>query len=205
MRQQIEDMDHELEQYHKSNAALDLMIGELRLKMDGMQREIDDQREALGAGAGTLQRFRTDLRECVQHVADNKALKTALTALYKKHVQNFTHNIGAQGGGDGDLQRECNRQREYLEKSVESLKRKLAKDTKLHGVENARLMRENVSLLREINDLRRDKKFVDSEKAERMAAAARGRGADKREEAWREIDMQQQTIMQMARRFSEAQ
>jgi hypothetical protein len=38
----------ELEQYHKSNAALDLMIGELRLKMDGMQREINEQRESLG-------------------------------------------------------------------------------------------------------------------------------------------------------------
>ena len=37
MKEQIKEMDRELEQYHKSNAALDLMIGELRQKLDGMQ------------------------------------------------------------------------------------------------------------------------------------------------------------------------
>ena len=43
MANQIKEMDMELEQYHKSNAGLDLMIGELRLKMEGMQREQDQQ------------------------------------------------------------------------------------------------------------------------------------------------------------------
>ena len=203
MRQQIEDMDHELEQYHKSNAALDLMIGELRLKMDGMQHEIDDQRDALADGSAATNRFRTDLREAVQHVADPKALKVAMTSLYKKYVQD--QKVG-DSGADADLQREYNRQREYLEKSVECLKRKLAKDTKMHHVENARLMRENVSLLREINDLRRSKKWVDSEKAA-AAAAAGGRGVDPvaQEEAWREVDMQQETIFDLTERMQQLQ
>ena len=47
MKEQIKEMDQELEQYHKSNAALDLMIGELRDKLDGMQREIMRQRQRL--------------------------------------------------------------------------------------------------------------------------------------------------------------
>merc|ERR1712070_352610 len=87
MRQQIEEMDQELEQYHKSNAALDLMIGELRLKMDGMQREISEQKEALSEGEALIRRFRADLHECVQHLSDHKALKRTVTALYKKYVQ----------------------------------------------------------------------------------------------------------------------
>ena len=33
-------MELELLQYHKSNAALDLMIGEMRLKRDGVAREV---------------------------------------------------------------------------------------------------------------------------------------------------------------------
>ena len=45
MKDQIKEMDRELEQYHKSNAALDLMIGELRQKLDGMQRTIMSQRQ----------------------------------------------------------------------------------------------------------------------------------------------------------------
>ena len=44
------EMEFELEQYHKSNAALDLMIGEL-LKIEGMEREIAEQRAKWGARA----------------------------------------------------------------------------------------------------------------------------------------------------------
>ena len=41
MRDQMKEMEVELLQYHKSNAALDLMIGELRLKRDGLQLDHD--------------------------------------------------------------------------------------------------------------------------------------------------------------------
>ena len=40
-------MDHELEQYHKMNAALDQMIGENREKLDSMQREIMKSRQKI--------------------------------------------------------------------------------------------------------------------------------------------------------------
>ena len=39
MRKQIEEMDLELEQYHKPNRALNLMIAELKLKLDGLNKE----------------------------------------------------------------------------------------------------------------------------------------------------------------------
>ena len=32
-------MDHELERYHKNNANLDLTISDLRLKLEGLQKE----------------------------------------------------------------------------------------------------------------------------------------------------------------------
>ena len=107
-----------------TSPTLDLMIGELRLKMDGMQAEIEGQKVTLDSGASMISRFRTDLRECVQYLNDHKALKRAVTALYTKHVQD---EGAAEPGSEADPQREYNRQREYLEKSVESLKRKLAK------------------------------------------------------------------------------
>ena len=76
----------------------------------------------------------------------------------------------------------------------------------MHHVENARLMRENVSLLREINELRRSKKWVDSEKAQ-AAAKAGGRANDPvaQEEAWREVDMQQETIFDLTERIQQVQ
>merc|ERR1712023_12718 len=47
MKEQIKEMDSELEQYHKSNAALDLMIGTLREKLDAQLRSIMKQRQKL--------------------------------------------------------------------------------------------------------------------------------------------------------------
>lgn len=138
LRQQIKEMDAEMQQYHKSNAALDLMIGELRLKMAGLQEELDSQGEKLGGNRGLVKRFRTDLHETVQAIANYKKLKEGVVGLYRSYVQEAQDGAapaagkgaaaGAAGGGaSADAQREYARQREYLEKSVESLKRKIAK------------------------------------------------------------------------------
>jgi WD40 repeat protein len=215
MRQQIEEMDLELEQYHKSNAALDLMIGELRLKMDGMQREINEQRSMLGEGSSLVRRVRTDLRQCIEHLDDHKSLKKAVTSLYKKYVQD---QDAADAGSEADVQREYNRQREYLEKSVESLKRKLAKDMQMHHTENSRLMREGVSLTREINTLRREAKFMQLTSkhtglggsssampppAPGSAGMMGGGGGEEEEAAWREAEMQQQEVQRMTQILQE--
>ena len=76
MRTQVEEMDLELEQYHKSNSALDLMIGELRLKMEGMQREISAQQEELANSQEYTARFRRDLEGATRYLDDYKMLKS---------------------------------------------------------------------------------------------------------------------------------
>ncbi len=45
---------------------------------------------------------------------------------------------------------------EYLEKSVESLKKKFARDVALHRADNMRIMQDNMMLIKEINELRSD-------------------------------------------------
>ena len=158
MAQQIKEMDQELEQYHKSNAALDLMIGELRLKMEGMQQEIDLQKATMIEGETLIAKVTSDLEDMIASNRSHKTLKKSVVKLYKKYIQDdlAMNNSSSSSGGDSDVQSDYNRQREYLEKSVESLKRKLAKDMELHRNENQRLMREGVALTQEINDLRRE-------------------------------------------------
>ncbi len=51
-------------------------------------------------------------------------------------------------GMDEDLQREYARQREHLERSVVSLRKKMSKDSEIHRADNVRVMQENVSLIR---------------------------------------------------------
>merc|ERR1712185_297232 len=82
-------------------------------------------------------------------MGEPKQLKEAVALLYSKYVQTGVKKLEL----DTDSQKEYNRQRDYLEKSVDSLKRKLQKDSEVHRIDNMRIMQENVSLIREINDL----------------------------------------------------
>ena len=157
MKEQIREMDQELERYHKNNSALELTISDLRLKLDGMQREILSQRSKLGDADAKVRGLKTELHETIQHIQDPKALKDSVKRMYQKHV---TETVASRAV-EPDIAAEYTRQREYLEKSVESLKRKLNKNMELHRNDNARMMQENVSLIKEINDLRREIKGVE--------------------------------------------
>ena len=44
---------------------------------------------------------------------------------------------------DADIQKEYARQREHLERSVASLRKKLSKDTEIHRADNVRIMQVN--------------------------------------------------------------
>jgi WD40 repeat protein len=224
MAQQIKEMDQELEQYHKSNAALDLMIGELRLKMEGMQVELDEQKLKLKEAGEIIASFSADLHSLYQDIDSYKRLKVGITKLYKKNVQDseVKQSAGNKEGktGSAAAQQEFNRQREYLEKSVESLKRKLAKDMELHRADNVRLMRESVVLTGEINQLRRELRIAKAMRSKSNPTAPQtdnmqpspppgganqqgGRGGMiKSRDADREIDMQTQQIKRLRAHIS---
>jgi hypothetical protein len=65
---------------------------------------------------------------CCGNAQEPKALKEAVKRLYQSHCSDDLTPTEV----DADIQKEYNRQREYLEKSVESLKRKLHKDMESH-------------------------------------------------------------------------
>ena len=147
MKEQIKDMDLELERYHKNNSSLELTISDLRLKLEGMQREILKQRTGLGDQEAKLRGLKTELHETIQHIQDPTALKNAIKKMYQKHV---TESVASRAM-EPDIAAEYTRQREYLEKSVESLKRKLNKNMELHRSDNMRMMNENVTLVKEVS------------------------------------------------------
>jgi cilia- and flagella-associated protein 57 len=59
-------MDLELERYHKANAGLDLNISDLKLKQEGLKREVLAQRTALGKSSAAIKEFHHDLHEVAQ-------------------------------------------------------------------------------------------------------------------------------------------
>ena len=48
---------------------------------------------------------------------------------------------------DADIQKEYSRQREHLERSVASLRKKLAKDSEIHRADNVRIMQVTIQFL----------------------------------------------------------
>jgi hypothetical protein len=110
-------------------------------------------------------RLRGDLYEVLQFFQDPKQFKDTFKKMYNKYVGQLDEALtGKKSAGlqkeslDEDIHREYQRQIEHLEKTVHSLKHKLHKDSETHKSENGRIMSENVALLKEINELRREMK-----------------------------------------------
>lgn len=158
MKDQIQEMDTELERYNKNNTALDLKIEESKQKLKANKDEMALQRQNVQDMEAELKRFRTDLSNCVQYIQDPAQLKKSIVALNTKYVQNEQSVESA--GMDVDIQKEYARQRDHLERSVASFRKKLTKDATIHRADNVRIMQENVSLIKEINDLRRELKIA---------------------------------------------
>jgi len=150
-------MDLELEQYHKSNSALDLMISELRLKIDGMQREIDSLHTLAAESQGIVSRFRRDLDGSA--VDDNKKLKSSIRALFSKYVQD-EKSARVDPVMTLDPQMEFNRDREHMERNLDSLKARMVKDMQVLHSDHSKLVREGVNLTEEMNLLRREAKLL---------------------------------------------
>ncbi|ETV69937.1 hypothetical protein H257_14532 [Aphanomyces astaci] len=193
MKLQIEEMDQELEHYHKSNAALDLMIGELTLKMDGMQKDINHQSLEIKTMRQFIRQFQSDLHDSAQLLEKKKALKASVIALYKKYE---TGKIVTEVASDVDAQQEYNRQREYLEKEVESMKCKLVKGLKINHSEMMRLKRENAILTVQVNDLRREFHAVKSSQSE--VNDLKNKHRDKRSMDEREMELRRESELQKA-------
>ena len=195
MGDQIQQMDRELERYHKNSASLDLTISDLRLKQSGLQREVLSQRRLNADSEAVIKRFHHDLHETVQHVQEPKALKESVKQLYQKYVTEQVEPLELEQ----DIQTEYNRQREYLEKTVEGMKRKIHKDAEGHRGDFMRVMQENVSLIKEINELRREIKALKT-----TSQTAKGRSSKKDgKQGGRELDHQREIIAQLRSEASE--
>ncbi|KAH6584161.1 hypothetical protein BASA61_007631 [Batrachochytrium salamandrivorans] len=153
MTQQIKDMNVELDHYHRANADLDLAISDLKLKLKAAEKEVATERSKVNSGVALIRRFKIDLSETVQYVQEPKLLKTSLKRLYQKYCKESSL---ATDPIEVDIQQEYSRQREYLERTVASLRHKTAKDQAIHRSDNVRIMQENVTLIKEINQLRKD-------------------------------------------------
>ncbi|NXT45627.1 CFA57 protein, partial [Pluvianellus socialis] len=158
MKEQIHEMEGELERFHKESTQLKLNITQLQQKLKATDREMHRERQKKQNMEALIKRFKTDLHNCVGFIQDSKKMKDGIRELYSKYVQQ-SDTVETEAV-DTDLQQEYMRQREYLERNLAALKKKVVKDQEIHQAAYVRIMQENVSLIKEINELRQELKVA---------------------------------------------
>ena len=168
MRKQIEEMNMELEQYNKSNLALNLMIDELKLKIEGIRGECNAQDERCAISERFLEKFRRDLQELWLLRHDQNAFKASMIKMYRVYVQ---EDVSPATIGDStkkrdleDPQQVYNRDREQMERSLDSLRRAMKTEALAHKRDLGKMMRESVMLTKELNTLRKNARSLQLQK-----------------------------------------
>lgn len=169
MRKQIEEMNLELEQYEKSNQALNLMIEELKLKMEGIRTELDSQDERCAISERFMDKFRRDIQELWTVRNDLQVFKSKVIRMYRIYVQEDVSPamMGENAAKKRDLedpQQLYNRDREQMERSLDSLRRAMKTEAVVHRRDLSKMMRENVLLTKELNALRKTGRYIHLQK-----------------------------------------
>lgn len=197
LNEQITEMEKELKNYKKESADLQLDVTELNLKYNGMETNITKEVAHREEVAARLAHFKTELHEVFQDIEDAKKLKDGIKRLFQRHVQNAQASeakrekadakeaaaaaAAATAGGPGqlfkppaavdDVHNDYQRQRHYLERSIDSHNAKCKKDMRVHIKEHTRIMQENIALTKEVNELRREKYHILVQQKSKEAAA----------------------------------
>lgn len=168
MRKQIEEMNLELEQYQKSNQALTLMIEELKLKMEGIRSEFEFQDERCAISERFMDKFRRDIQELWTQRSEVAAFKANMIRMYRVYVQ---EDVSPAMMGDTakkrdleDPQQVYNRDREQMERSLDSLRRAMKTEAVVHRRDLSKMMRESVLLTKELNALRKTGRYTQLQK-----------------------------------------
>ncbi|KAM9239224.1 LOW QUALITY PROTEIN: cilia- and flagella-associated protein 57 [Leptosomus discolor] len=147
MKEQIHEMEGEPEQFHKESTQLKLNITQLQQKLKATDHKMHRERQKK-QNMETLIKFKTDLHNCVGFIQDSKKMKDGMHELYSNYMQQS--DLVETEAADTDLQQE--RQRQYLERNLAALKKKVVKDQEIHQAAYRCILQENMSLVKEIND-----------------------------------------------------
>uniref|UniRef100_A0A3B3WUV3 Cfap43 N-terminal domain-containing protein n=1 Tax=Poecilia mexicana TaxID=48701 RepID=A0A3B3WUV3_9TELE len=151
IRPQQEDINKKLEEELKmitrSGNRLKVTISELRLRLRTKDKEIQKEMQKVQDLTTLLERVRSDLQVCVSLIQDPRKLKDNILMIYSRYASG-TESVRA------DCRGVCS-QCSQLEMTVGSLEKKLVKSAKEHEDVYTRMMKDNVALVTEINELRK--------------------------------------------------
>ena len=129
LKKETNEMDKNLKHYNKINANLGYIVDDLRTRQENMQEIIKKNRSKIRANDIFIKGFTNAVYRTVQFIDDFDQLKRAVNEnLYPYVKDQEIKNVEI----DPDIKKEYENQKRYLENSVNSLKKRLEKETQIH-------------------------------------------------------------------------
>ncbi|KPI86830.1 hypothetical protein ABL78_4107 [Leptomonas seymouri] len=165
-KEKLGHMESETTQYELSNEHLVLQIKSLRQKRAAQQKDLDGVAAKIADAKAYQSRMWAELGDTYkeyQSTKDKKRLKAMAKALHDNYTSGrkpANQKLFSSAATAMDEVREYHREREHFEGNLASLKRKIAKDEENHRAEKQCITTENVILVKEINDLRKEARML---------------------------------------------
>jgi cilia- and flagella-associated protein 57 len=161
-KEKLAHMKSETAQYQSSNEHLVLQIKSLRQKRAAQQKELDGIAAKIAEAKAYQSRMWAELgdtHKAYLETKDKKRLKEMAKALHDNYTAGrrpVSKKTFRSAGTATDEVKDYHRERDHLEVNLASLKKKIAKDEENHRAEKQCITTENVILVKEINDLRKE-------------------------------------------------
>eukprot|EP01138_Halocafeteria_seosinensis_P003456 gb/GECG01003532.1/.p1 GENE.gb/GECG01003532.1/~~gb/GECG01003532.1/.p1 ORF type:complete len:1206 (+),score=233.77 gb/GECG01003532.1/:1-3618(+) len=163
MKQQIKEVDAELESFHQSNAELDEAIGDIRKQIDQLHEDTSKKKIQLTKVNGIIKRFHTELYKVSHSILEPEDLRENFLKLYEEFVPKGKTLQGA----DQSIVEEYEKQKQYLESTVNEMQKRVNENSDAARKENFSLMQENMQLINELSSLRKQAQELETEKKNR--------------------------------------
>ncbi|RHZ22013.1 hypothetical protein DYB31_009689 [Aphanomyces astaci] len=149
----IYDLKKKNQELEKFKFVLDYKIKELKRQIEPRENEISDMKDQIKEMDRELELFHKSNAQLDIMIGEQRKRLDKMQHDITRNRKYVTTDINV-GDVDLDIQHEYTRQKEYLEKSVEVLKRKYAHDVTAHQQDNNHARSDNLALIQEINELR---------------------------------------------------
>ena len=157
LHEQVNKMQIEVKHFQRISDNLDLIVNDLKMRHKGLEDENLSCGHRLDVQLIHQKRFKDDVFEVVQHIQDYKKLKKGVIRLYKAWVLEETNRKKA----NVDQNEAHNGERTTHETQISYYRGQLSRNLQQHRENNNRLMKDNVALLRSVNDMRKRKHELD--------------------------------------------
>ncbi|XP_061088918.1 cilia- and flagella-associated protein 57-like isoform X3 [Conger conger] len=149
LKEQIGKMEEELIESSEQNSWKERSIADLKLKLNAKDKDMRKKMERACDTSTVVKRFKADLLSCVGFIQDPKRLKESVLQMHARYIRQSDEDLLRQDLGKLRHGRE---EVDVARNMVKSLQRKLAKETEFHSTQRFKLIQENSTLIKELND-----------------------------------------------------